>query len=119
MDAPTPLAAFCVQLIAFFEDLYETYPEEGDIKKALRAVRLAKKTNPRLLHKHFMEQIYPLAPQILDEDEEYLIATARQMSDTQSALWVFDRVWPTMTETNKQHVWRHIKMLVVLAGRVV
>jgi len=108
-----------VQLIAFFEDLAETYPEEGDIKKAVRAVRLAKKTNPRLLHQHFMENVGPLAQFILDEDEDTLIARAKEKVDQQHhLLCTFDKVWPTMTETNKQHVWRYLKTIVLLAKRV-
>jgi hypothetical protein len=120
----TPLALFCNQLIAFFEDLAETYPEEGDISKAAQTLSLAKQANPRLVHRLFMENVYQVAAaEILEEDEDFLIEKARQRMESgdakmKYAYWVFDRFWGTMTETNKQHVWRYLKSLVLLASRV-
>ena len=117
----TALGAFCNQLIAFFEDLSETYPEEGDILKAAQALKLAKQANPRLVHRMFMENVYNESAQhILDEDEEYLIAKAHEKTKghLDYAYWIFNKHWSTMTETNKQHVWRYIKSIVLLAGRV-
>lgn len=117
----TALGAFCNQLIAFFEDLSETYPEEGDILKAAQALKLAKQANPRLVHRMFMENVYnDSAQHILDEDEEYLIAKAREKTTghLDYAYWIFNKHWSTMSETNKQHVWRYIKSIVLLASRV-
>jgi hypothetical protein len=119
------LSAFCNQLIAFFEDLAETYPEEGDISKAAQALKLAKQANPRLVHRLFMDNVYnESATQILNEDEEYLITKAREKllsakgKQLNYAYWIFDKHWTAMSETNKQQVWRYIKSLILLAGRV-
>lgn len=121
----TALGIFCNQLIAFFEDLSETYPEEGDIAKAAQALKLAKQANPRMVHRLFMENVYNESAQhILDEDEEYLMTKAREKllsakgSQLNYAYWIFDKHWSAMSETNKQQVWRYIKSLVLLAGRV-
>ena len=117
----TALGAFCNQLVAFFEDLSETYPEERDILKAAQALKLAKQANPRLVHRMFMENVYTDSAQpILDEDEEYLIANAREKTNGKLdyAYWIFDKHWSAMSETNKQHVWRYMKSLILLAGRV-
>jgi hypothetical protein len=118
------LGAFCNQLVAFFEDLTETYPEERDIQVAAQALRLLKQANPRLMHKVFMENVHAkYARYILAEDEEYIIAHAREVLNSQYAemnyaFWIFDKHWTTMTETNKQHVWKYIKSLILLAERV-
>ena len=118
------LGAFCNQLVAFFEDLTETYPEERDIQVAAQALRLLKQANPRLMHKVFMENVHAkYARYILAEDEEYIIAHAREVLNSQYAeinyaFWIFDKHWSTMTETNKQHVWKYIKSLILLAERV-
>jgi hypothetical protein len=121
----TALGTFCNQLIAFFEDLSETYPEEGDIAKAAQTLKLAKQANPRMVHRLFMENVYNESAQhILDEDEEYLMTKAREKllsakgSQLNYAYWIFDKHWSAMSETNKQQVWRYIKSLVLLAGRV-
>jgi hypothetical protein len=120
----TALGAFCNQLVAFFEDLTETYPEEKDIVMATQALRLLKQANPRLIHKVFMENVHDkYASYILAEDEDYIIAHARDVLNSQYAeinyaFWIFDKHWGTMTETNKQHVWKYVKSLILLAERV-
>lgn len=117
------LGAFCNQLVAFFEDLTETYPEERDIQVATQALRLLKQANPRLMHTVFMENVHAkYAKHILAEDEEYIIAHAREVMNSQYAeinyaFWIFDKHWSTMTETNKQHVWKYVKSLILLAER--
>ena len=118
------LGAFCNQLVAFFEDLAETYPEERDIGMAAQALKLMKQANPRLMHTVFMENIYNrYAQKILDEDEDYLIAHAKDVLNSEFkeisfAFWIFDKHWSTMTETNKQHVWKYVKSIILLAQRV-
>ena len=117
----TALGAFCNQLVSFLEDLAETYPEEHDISKAAQTLKLAKQANPRLVHRMFMENVYTESAQyILNEDEEYLIMKAREKTKGQFdyAYWIFDKHWSAMSETNKQHVWRYMKSLILLAGRV-
>ena len=115
------LRAFCNQLVAFFEDLSETYPEETDIAHAAQALKLMKQANPRYLHTKFMENVYDeYADHILNEDEEFILGRAKQQLDTEyvSALWIFDKHWNNMSETNKQYVWKYIKSLILLAKRV-
>ena len=117
------LGNFCNQLIAFFEDLAETYPEERDIGMAASALKLMKQANPRLMHSFFMEKIYTeFATKIMAEDEEDLMNRAAEILNTQYseinyAFWIFDKHWREMSETNKSHVWAHLKALILLAQR--
>jgi hypothetical protein len=118
------LAAFCTLVVEFFEDISEQYPEEKDIATAASALKLLKKTNPRLLHTGFTKAMTAdLKANILAEDEDAVILKARDMMTTKYAamnyaFWIFDKHWSTMSETNKQHVWKYIKALILLAGRV-
>lgn len=118
------LGAFCNQLIAFFEDLTETYPEEKDIAMATQALKLMKQANPRMIYSVFMKSVYDeFADHILAEDEEYILKRAHailnsEYAEINYAFWIFDKHWSTMTETNKQHVWKYIKSLILLAKRV-
>lgn len=115
---------FCNQLIAFFEDMSETYPEEKDLVTVTQAIRLMKQANPRMLHNLFMEHVYKeFSAHILAEDEEYLLRRAHDImhstyADINYAFWIFDKHWKSMSETNKAHVWKYIKSLVLLAERV-
>jgi hypothetical protein len=119
----TPIAAFNNQLLAFVEDLAETYTEEKDIRTALDALKALKKANPKLLHTSFMKYIYPdFHKPVLDEDEDTLIAKAREVlnseyKDFAFAYVIFDRHWSTMSEANKAAIWKWCKVLVVLAER--
>jgi hypothetical protein len=119
----TPIAAFNNQLIAFVEDLAETYTEEKDIRTALDALKALKKANPKLLHTSFMNYIYPdFAKPVMEEDEDTLIGKARSILDSEYkdyafAYIIFDRHWSSMSEANKAAIWKWCKVLVVLAER--
>jgi hypothetical protein len=118
------LGAFCNQLLAFFEDMSETYPEEKDIRMAASALKLLKQANPRLIHTVFMNAVnQELIDHVLVEDELYVIEKAREIlnskySEIAYAFWIFDKHWGTMTDTNKRHVWDYFKTIVLLAQKV-
>ena len=118
------LGAFCNQLLAFFEDMSETYPEEKDIGMAASALKLLKQANPRLIHTVFMNAVdQELIDHVMVEDELYVIEKAREIlnskySEIAYAFWIFDKHWGTMTETNKRHVWDYFKTIILLAQKV-
>jgi hypothetical protein len=119
----SPIAAFNNQLLAFVEELAETFPEEKDIKTAVDALKALKKANPKLMHTSFMEYIYPdFHGPVKAEDEQALIAKARTMLDGEYkdyafAYLIFDKYWSTMNQANKEAIWKWCKVLVVLAER--
>jgi len=124
MATRDPLRVFCDQLIAFLEDISETYPEEKDLKVAIPALKLLSKANPRMIHTTFKDVVYTeFSQHILEENEEYILKRSKEIMDTKFsdvayAFLIFDRHWSTMTETNKQHIWRYMKTLILLCDRV-
>lgn len=119
----TPISAFNNQLVAFVEELSETYPEEKALKTALDALRALKKANPKLLHTGFMEYVYPdFHEPVMAEDEEALMKKGHEALHGEHAEYafayvIFDRHWSGMSEDNKQAIWKWCKVLVVLAER--
>jgi hypothetical protein len=119
----TPVAAFNNQLIAFVEDLTETYTEEKDLRTALDALKALKKANPKLLHTGFMEYVYPdFHEPVMAEDEATLLGKAHaalngEHKDFAFAYIIFDRHWSKMSESNKAAIWKWCKVLVILAER--
>lgn len=117
------VSAFNNQLIAFVEDLAETFPEEKEIRAAIDTLKALKKANPKLLHTGFMEYIYPdFHGPVKAEDDVTLIAKARAILDSEYkeyafAYLIFDKYWSSMTESNKKSIWNWCKVLVVLAER--
>lgn len=117
------LGAFNTQLIRFFEELADTYPEERDIKLALEAIQGAKKINPKLILDMFYEHVYKdLVEAIRNEDEEVVIKYAHaklstQFNDMSPALVIFDKHWSTMADANRKAIWNYLKVLCILCEK--
>jgi hypothetical protein len=117
------LGAFTTQLVRFFEDLSETYPEEREIKMALEAITGLKKINPKMLLELFYDYAYkPIGEAILREDEEVVIQYAKstiqvQFNEMSVALMIFDKHWATMSDSNRQAIWKYLKVLITLCEK--
>jgi len=117
------LGLFNEKLIAFFEELSATYPEERDIKMALEAIQGAKKVNPKLILDLFIENVSkPLRDDILTENDEKVFAYARAViatsyNDMLTALSIFDKHWPEMSDSNRKAIWNYLKVLVLLSEK--
>lgn len=122
-NQPSTLGLFVNKLIDFFEDLNNAYPEEKEIKAALESIKAAKRINPKLILDLFTEYVTkPLRDPILAESEEIVIGYAKtilqtQFNDMSPALLIFDRHWPDMTESSRQAIWKHLKVLVLLSEK--
>ena len=117
------LSAFTAQMINFFDELGNSFPEERDIKMASEALKLAKKANPRLILDLFNEHVYKdLAHAISNRDIGYIRAAAQAKISTQfnemlSALAIFDRHWDSMGADNQEVIWKYLKVLCVLSEK--
>jgi hypothetical protein len=117
------LNAFCTQLIRFFEDLIETFPEERDIKLALDTIQGARKINPRLILDMFNQHVTAdLREAIVAENQDQFISLARvkivtQFNEILTALAIFDKHWTTLSEQNQQSIWKYLKVLLVLSDK--
>jgi hypothetical protein len=117
------LTAFNAQLLNFFEELCNTFPEERDIKMAIEAIKGAKKINPRLILDLFTDHVYnDLAPAILKRDVLHIRQVAQQKLSTQfnemiSALAIFDKHWDSMGTANQEIIWQYLKVLCILSEK--
>jgi hypothetical protein len=117
------LGAFNTQLIRFFQELRDTYPEERDIKMALEAIEGAKKINPKLILDLFHDYVCgQLREAIEREDEEVVIGFAKskisaQFNEMSPALLIFDKHWPSMTAANQKAIWNYLKVLCILCEK--
>ena len=117
------LGAFNTQLIRFFEGLTEIFPEERDIKASLEAINGLKKINTKMILELFYEHVYkPMSDAIKREDEDVVIAYAKktisvQFNEMSVALVMFDKHWPSLSETNRKNIWNYLKVLCVLCEK--
>jgi hypothetical protein len=119
----SPLGVFNNQLIRFFEDLAETFPEERDIKNALELIKLAKMSNPRIILDLFYEHVYKgLKEPIQREDADYVISYAKskienQFNEISPALLIFQKYWDIISDSNRKSIWNYLKVLCILCER--
>jgi hypothetical protein len=124
MDKQTsPLKRFTKTLIGFFEMLSDSYPEERDIRLATDGLKAIDSANPRILLTMFMKNIYPTFREpVLTKNEEVLISLGRDVlqnkfSEMSYAFWIFDKHWKTMSEPDKDKIWKWCTALVLLSER--
>lgn len=119
----SPLSAFCNQLVRFFEELTDTFPEERDIRVALEAIQGAKRINPVLVRDMFFEHVVrDLKDAIAQENVEAIIAYANKKIATQfneilPALAIFNKHWSTLDKSNQDAIWKYLKVLIVLCEK--
>jgi hypothetical protein len=117
------LNAFNTQLINFFEELCNTFPEEREIKMATEAVKGAKKINPRLVLDLFINHVYTeLATSVANRDMATIRQVAQKKISTQfneiiSALSIFDKHWDTMGTSNQEVIWKYLRVLCILCEK--
>ncbi len=117
------LSAFNTQLVNFFEELCNSFPEEKDIRMATEAIKGAKKINPRLILDLFREHVYNEAVQFIYDKNVILLRqyahtkVANQFNEMISALALFDKHWDTMGEANQETIWKYLKVLCVLCEK--
>lgn len=117
------LSAFTTQLVNFFDELCNTFPEEKDIKMATEAIKGAKKINPRLILDLFVDHVYnDLAPAISQRDILRIREVAQRKISTQfnemiSALAIFDKHWDSMGTANQDIIWKFLTVLCVLSEK--
>jgi hypothetical protein len=117
------LSAFTTQLVNFFDELCNTFPEERDIKMATEAIKGAKKINPRLVLDLFTEHVYnDLAVAVAKRDVVEIRQKAQQKISTQfnemiSALAIFDKHWDSMGQQNQEVIWQYLKVLCILSEK--
>lgn len=123
MSQPSPLSIFCNQLIRFFEELSDTFPEERDIKIAIDAIQSARKANPRLVLDMFVIHVVnDMREHIMNEDINGFLGVANkkiqnQFNEIMPAITIFQKHWPTLTEDNRAIIWKYMKVLVTLSDK--
>lgn len=111
------LTVFTTQLVRFFQELQDTFPEERDIKMAKEAIEGAKRVNPRLVLDLFYEHIYKdlnLAIYEKNVDEILRVGQAKiatQFNEMSPALNIFNKHWNTMGDDNRDVIWQYLTVL--------
>lgn len=117
------LTAFTTQLVRFFQELQDTFPEERDIRMAKEAIEGAKRINPRLVLDLFYEHIYKdLNLAIYEKNVEEILRVgqakiATQFNEMSPALNIFNKHWAGMGPANQDVIWQYLTVLCKLCEK--
>lgn len=116
------LGAFNNQLLRFFEELVESYPEEKSMRMALEAIQGTKKVNPKLILDLFFDNVYSPCHEWIENEDDEIIRFAKhkianEYNEMSVALIIFDKYWPAMSENNQKVIWQYLKVLCVLCEK--
>ena len=117
------LNAFTTQMVHFFDELCNTFPEEKDLKMATEGIKGAKKINPRLILDLFVEHVYKGCSTAIYERNMQVIrrhmqdTVTTQFKDMLAALSIFDKHWDTMGTKNQDAIWQYLKVLCLLSEK--
>jgi hypothetical protein len=117
------VSAFCNQLVRFFEELVETFPDERDIKSGLEVIQGARKINPRMVLDMFYEHVAKdLTTAVMNDDVDSVIIYGRAkihgtFNEMMPALAIFDKHWATLSEMNRVAIWKYLKVLMILCEK--
>ena len=117
------LQAFTTQIINFFDELCIVFPEEKDIRLATEGLKGVKKVNPRLMLDLFVDHIYnDCATAIYEKNVDKFIAIANvkiatKFNEILSALALFNKHWYTLSEKNRDHIWKYLQVLCKLSEK--
>jgi hypothetical protein len=116
------LGAFNNQLLRFFEELTDSYPEEKGIKMALEAIQGTKKINPKLILDLFFENVYRECHEWIENEDDAIIVYAKgkisnEYNEMSAALFIFDKYWTEMSDNNQKAIWQYLKVLCILCEK--
>ena len=89
----------------------------------LEAIKAVKKANPKLVLDMFYEYLYkPANDLIANRRDDEIIILAKKIMSTQfnelmPALMIFDKYWPTMTQSNREVIWQYLDVLCKLCEK--
>ena len=117
------LGFFNDKLMEFFRDLAYAFPEERDLQKAVEYIEMAKRSNPKLILDMFHQHVYLGAHEMIEKDDEEGFVTfakkkiENEYNEISSALSIFDKHWTSLDNSNREAIWKYLKVLCVLCEK--
>ena len=117
------LGFFNDKLMEFFRDLAYAFPEERDLQKAVEYIEMAKRSNPKLVLDMFHQHVYLGAHEMIEKDDEDGVVTfakkkiENEYNEISSALSIFDKHWASLDNSNREAIWKYLKVLCVLCEK--
>jgi len=107
----TSITAFNDMMERFIDELKETFPEEGAIKKYQAIFDLARSVKPRKCVTTFIKHVQPYANYVMSKDERFFLENPPEIiSDLRlNVHWT-----PDLSQGTKDAIWQYLQTLYML-----
>ena len=115
--------AFFTQLHAFLGELGRVFPVDEDFPAYDTALTLMQKVNPVLVVSEFTKHVIPFETMIREKNTDFFLKHNFSEFDPDntmdSIIKKLKGYWETMSEANKDAIWKYILLLVDISKRCV
>lgn len=110
---------FTNKFLEFLVELKTTFPEVTDFEMYENLTRTSVMFNeelPLTLFKSSVEQ--PFGKYIDNKDDSFIYDDSIFKNTDDSFVKILKMIWKDLDETNKNHVWKHIQLLLAISRKV-
>jgi hypothetical protein len=115
----TSVSAFNEMMDQFMIELKQTFPEEKTIGKYYTGFDLLKKSNPRKCVVTFMDEVTPLASQIMNKDESFFLNENNNLPAILEEMHIRQHWNADLSQTTKDAIWQYLQTLYMLGTTIV
>ncbi len=117
------LKAFTTELQSFVDELQEMFPEEKDLRVYSSQTASMIRMNARLVHRYFVQYVYPYKQQIEKRDESFFLKKdySEEIKDSGQVDMLqamkLKTLWQVMSTDSKECTWVFLNNLISLSER--
>ena len=115
----TSVSAFNEMMDQFMIELKQTFPEEKAIGKYYTGFDLLKKSNPRKCVVGFMDEVTPLASQIMNKDESFFLNESNKLPAILEEMHIRKHWDSDLSQSTKDAIWQYLQTLYMLGTTIV
>ena len=109
------VSSFNDMMATFLDELAQTFPEEGAMKKYQTSFDIMRKANPRKVIDAFMGSASQYNQQIMAKDEKFFLENNIDFLD---ALNIKKWWTPELSENTKGAIWQYLQTLMILGTTI-
>ncbi len=112
----TTVEAFNEMLQQFIDELVLTFPEVKTFKKYQSALKVVRKSTPKVPLKEFYDSVKPYSDKIMKKDETFFTEDAQDIEFINDLN--IQSVWSGSSDTTKNAIWQYMQTLYILATTI-
>jgi hypothetical protein len=112
----TTVDAFNEMLQQFIDELVLTFPNVNNFKKYQTALKVVRKSTPKVPLKEFYDSVKPYSDKIMKKDETFFLEDAQDIEFINDLN--IQSVWGESSNNTKDAIWQYLQTLYILATTI-